>query len=97
MQHPAPAATLGIIGGSGFYDLDGLSDVRRIAIETPFGVPSDDVVLGRLGETDVAFIARHGAGHRLLPSEVPNRANLWALASLGVTVRRDAGSPAFRC
>src|SRR4051812_8037768 len=77
-------STLGVIGGSGFYELDGLHDLRRVVVETPFGPPSSDVLMGRLGDTDVAFITRHGPGHRLTPTEVPNRANVWALASLGV-------------
>jgi 5'-methylthioadenosine phosphorylase len=77
-------APLGIIGGSGFYDLEGLERVERLHLHTPYGDPSDDVVLGRLGDTRIAFIARHGPGHRLSPSEVPNRANVFALASLGV-------------
>ena len=77
-------APLGVIGGSGFYDLEGLDHVERLHLHTPFGDPSDDVVLGRLGDTRIAFIARHGPGHRLSPSEVPNRANIFALATLGV-------------
>jgi 5'-methylthioadenosine phosphorylase len=80
----ADDAPLGIIGGSGFYDLEGLERVQRLHLHTPFGDPSDEVVLGRLGETPIAFIARHGPGHRLSPSEVPYRANIFALASLGV-------------
>src|SRR5256714_13905664 len=80
-----PRAVLGIIGGSGLYDLPGLSGVRREKVRTPFGDPSDAVVLGRLGEQEIAFIARHGAGHRFSPSEVPYRANLHALKQLGAT------------
>jgi 5'-methylthioadenosine phosphorylase len=79
-----PDQPLGVIGGSGFYDLEGLAHVERLHIHTPFGDPSDDVVMGRLGQQPIAFIARHGPGHRLSPSEVPNRANIFALASLGV-------------
>jgi len=75
---------LRIIGGSGLYDLPGLSDVRREKVRTPFGEPSDAVVVGRLGEQEVGFLARHGAGHRLSPSEVNSRANLHALKQLGV-------------
>ena len=75
---------LGVIGGSGFYDLEGLDHVERVHLHTPFGDPSDDIVLGRLGDTRVAFIARHGPGHRLSPSEVPYRANIYAFASIGV-------------
>ena len=76
---------LGIIGGSGLYDLPGLSGVRREKVSTPFGEPSDAVVVGRLGDQEIAFLARHGAGHRFSPSEVPYRANLHALKQLGVT------------
>jgi 5'-methylthioadenosine phosphorylase len=79
-----PDEPLGVIGGSGFYNLEGLTNVERLHIHTPFGEPSDDVVLGRLGSQRIAFIARHGPGHRLSPSEVPNRANVFALATLGV-------------
>ena len=80
-----PRAVLGIIGGSGLYDLPGLGGVRRERVNTPFGEPSDEIVVGRLGDEDVAFLSRHGAGHRLLPSEIPYRANLHALKQLGVT------------
>jgi len=79
-----PRAVLGIIGGSGLYDLPGLGAVRREEVSTPFGPPSDAVVMGRLGDEEVAFLARHGAGHRLLPGEVPYRANIYALKLLGV-------------
>lgn len=78
------AHTIGIIGGSGLYELDGLEDVREIPVSTPFGDPSDALVRGRLGGVELVFLARHGRGHRLSPSEVPYRANLWALKSLGV-------------
>lgn len=77
-------ATLAVIGGSGFYEVEGLEDVKRVTIETPFGATSDRIVLGTLHGTPVAFLPRHGAGHRILPSELPQRANIWALASLGV-------------
>jgi 5'-methylthioadenosine phosphorylase len=77
-------ATMAVIGGSGFYEIDGLEDVRRIEIETPFGAPSDAIVVGSLAGTRIAFLPRHGVGHRILPSEIPQRANIWALASLGV-------------
>ena len=76
---------LGIIGGSGLYDLPGLEDVKEIVIETPFGLPSSPVVTGTLGETTLAFIARHGRGHTFSPGEVPYRANVLALHSLGAT------------
>jgi len=79
-----PRAVLGIIGGSGIYDLPGLSAVSREEVSTPFGAPSDAFILGRLGDEEVVFLARHGAGHRLLPSEIPYRANVYALKQLGV-------------
>lgn len=81
----AARAEIGVIGGSGFYALDDLEDVQRLELETPFGAPSGPVVLGTLGGRRVAFIARHAEGHRLLPSEVPAHANIYALRSLGVT------------
>ncbi len=75
--------TLGVIGGSGLYELPGLAAVERVRVETPFGDPSDELVVGRLGGTRLVFLPRHGRGHRLLPSELPFRANLWALKHLG--------------
>lgn len=76
---------VGIIGGSGLYDMEGLTDVRETRVETPFGSPSDALVVGRLGGAPVAFLPRHGRGHRFLPSEVNYRANIFALKSLGVS------------
>jgi 5'-methylthioadenosine phosphorylase len=73
-----------IIAGSGFYELAGLEDVQEVRRDTPFGAPSDKIVVGRLDTAAVAFIARHGAGHRLLPSEINHRANIFALKTLGV-------------
>ena len=70
---------LGVIGGSGLYDIEGLSQVEEIRIETPFGEPSDVLITGLLGEVRMVFLARHGRGHRLLPSEVPYRANIFAM------------------
>jgi 5'-methylthioadenosine phosphorylase len=75
---------LGIIGGSGLYNMAGLSDVREHDLDTPFGKPSDPVVVGTLAGQRVAFLARHGRGHRFSPSEVNYRANLYALKLLGV-------------
>lgn len=75
---------LAVIGGSGFYEHDAIGEAQRISVDTPYGAPSDEIVLGTLGGVAVAFLARHGAGHRLLPAEVPSRANIWALAWLGV-------------
>lgn len=77
--------TLGIIGGSGLYALDGLEDRREEAVETPWGAPSDMLVHGRIGEIRLVFLPRHGRGHRLAPSEVPYRANIAALKMAGVT------------
>ena len=75
---------IGIIGGSGLYRMEGLALDRAVAVKTPFGDPSDAVHLGDLDGVPVAFLARHGEGHRFTPSEVNYRANLWALKSLGV-------------
>jgi 5'-methylthioadenosine phosphorylase len=75
---------VGVLGGSGVYDLDRLQHAREIAVATPFGPPSDAVVVGECDGVRAAFLPRHGRGHRLTPSEVPYRANLWALRSLGV-------------
>jgi 5'-methylthioadenosine phosphorylase len=75
---------IGIIGGSGLYQMDGLSDVEKVQVVTPFGDPSDAVVIGTLEGARVAFIARHGRGHVLTPTEVNYRANVFALKSLGV-------------
>lgn len=78
------AATWGVIGGSGLYEMEALKDVREVRVRTPFGPPSDTVVLGTLEGTKVAFLSRHGRGHRLSPSEINYRANIYALKSLGV-------------
>ena len=75
---------LGVIGGSGLYDLPDLEDRNERWVATPFGTPSSPIVSGRIGETTLAFLARHGRGHLLNPSEVPYRANIFALRSLGV-------------
>jgi 5'-methylthioadenosine phosphorylase len=77
-------AEIGIIGGSGLYAMPGLTEVREERIETPFGDPSDAFVLGSLEGRKVAFLARHGRGHRLLPSELNFRANIFAMKMLGV-------------
>jgi 5'-methylthioadenosine phosphorylase len=77
-------ADLAVIGGSGFYQMEGLTDVEEVRLDTPFGPPSDRLVLGTLAGVRLAFLPRHGVGHRILPSELPARANIWALKSLGV-------------
>jgi 5'-methylthioadenosine phosphorylase len=80
----APAAEIGVIGGSGLYAMDGLKDVREVRVKTPFGDPSDAFVLGTVEEKRVAFLARHARGHRILPSELNFRANVYAMKLLGV-------------
>lgn len=75
---------LAVIGGSGLYRMEGLEDVESLHIETPFGAPSDDIFVGTLHGRRVAFLPRHGRGHVLAPSEVPYRANIFALKTLGV-------------
>ena len=77
-------ARVGVIGGSGLYSIPGLSQVEERAIPTPFGAPSDQLRLGELEGVETVFLARHGRHHQLLPSEVPYRANIWAMRSLGV-------------
>ena len=77
-------AEIGIIGGSGLYAMPGLTGVREHVVETPFGEPSDALVLGELEGRRVAFLARHGRGHRILPSELNFRANIFAMKKLGV-------------
>ena len=77
-------AEIGIIGGSGLYAMPGLSDLREVTVQTPFGEPSDAFVLGMLEGRKVAFLARHGQGHRILPSELNFRANIYAMKDLGV-------------
>jgi 5'-methylthioadenosine phosphorylase len=75
---------IGIIGGSGLYKMDALKDVREVSLDTPFGSPSDALIVGNLEGTEVAFLARHGRNHHLLPTELPFRANIHALKQLGV-------------
>jgi len=75
---------LAVIGGSGVYDMEALTKIEERHIPTPFGDPSDAIIIGTLSGRRIAFLPRHGRGHRLTPSEVPYRANIWALKSLGV-------------
>ena len=77
-------ATVAVIGGSGLYELEGLSDIREVKPDTPFGEPSDAIVLGTLAGVRVAFLPRHGRGHRLSPTHIPVRANIFALKTLDV-------------
>jgi 5'-methylthioadenosine phosphorylase len=75
---------IGIIGGSGLYEMEGLTDVRWQHVRTPFGDPSDAYCIGRLGDREIVFLPRHGRGHRLIPSELPFRANIYGMKALGV-------------
>lgn len=78
-------AVLGVIGGSGIYEIPGLTEVKELAFETPFGAPSDAIVSGRLGDTQLLFLPRHGRGHRVAPHEINYRANVCAMKQLGAT------------
>jgi 5'-methylthioadenosine phosphorylase len=77
-------AKIGIIGGSGLYQMEALQDVAEVQVDTPFGAPSDALIVGNLAGTTVAFLARHGRNHHLMPSELPFRANIHAMKQLGV-------------
>ena len=77
-------AKLGVIGGSGLYQIEGLTDVKEVRVKTPFGDPSDVITIGSLKGTTIAFLPRHGRGHRISPTELPSRANIYAFKSLGV-------------
>jgi len=79
-----PEAKLGIIGGSGLYKMEGMTGVDEVRVNTPFGEPSNAIILGHLDGVMVAFLPRHGEGHRIGPSELPAKANIYALKSLGV-------------
>ena len=75
---------IGIIGGSGLYHLEGFTNQKWVKVKTPFGAPSDEFLTGTLGGREIVFLPRHGRGHRILPSELNHRANLWAMKKLGV-------------
>jgi 5'-methylthioadenosine phosphorylase len=77
-------AKIGVIGGSGLYQIEGLSDIEVVKVPTPFGDPSDEITIGTVEGVRMAFLPRHGRGHRISPTELPVRANIWALKSLGV-------------
>jgi 5'-methylthioadenosine phosphorylase len=79
------ALRVGVIGGSGLYEMEGMTDVQEVAVETPYGDPSDAFVIGKLGDVELVFLSRHGRGHRFNPSEVPYRANLFGMKKLGVS------------
>ena len=75
---------IGIIGGSGLYQIEGFKNKRWRTLKTPFGKPSDQLLTGTLAEREVVFLPRHGRGHRIMPSELNYRANIWAMKKLGV-------------
>ncbi len=75
---------IGVIGGSGLYDIEGLKNINSIKVDTPFGRPSDELISGSLGNKEVVFLPRHGKGHKILPSELNYRANIYAMKKLGV-------------
>jgi 5'-methylthioadenosine phosphorylase len=79
-----PTARIGVIGGTGLYDIEGLTDIKEVRPETPFGKPSDAILVGKLGGVGIAFLPRHGQHHTISPTEVPSRANIYALKALGV-------------
>jgi len=79
-----PQAKIGVIGGTGLYDIEGLTDIEEVNINTPFGQPSDTITIGKLEGAGIAFLPRHGRGHRISPTKLPVRANIYALKSLGV-------------
>lgn len=84
LTHSSDLPAIGIIGGSGLYDIDGFSDREELSISTPFGEPSDKIISGTLAGRRVYFLPRHGKGHRLMPTELNHRANIYALRSLNV-------------
>ena len=77
-------ATIAVIGGSGLYEMDGMTGATSVDVDTPFGKPSDSIIVGELDGVKVAFLPRHGKDHRFNPSHIPARANIYALKSIGV-------------
>ena len=88
-------AQIGIIGGSGLYQMPELKDVEEVSVETPFGRPSDSFITGTLEGVRVAFLPRHGRGHKLTPTELPFRANIYAMKLLGVERILSASRASF--
>src|SRR5215470_8945228 len=84
IRPPMSKHRVGVIGGSGLYHIEGFSRQKWIAMKTPFGSPSDALLTGSLAGREVVFLPRHGRGHRILPSELNHRANIWAMKKLGV-------------
>jgi len=79
-----PHAKIAVIGGTGLYDIEGMTDIEEVDLDTPFGKPSDAITIGKLEGVGIAFLPRHGRGHHISPTEIPVRANIYALKSLGV-------------
>ena len=79
-----PKATIAIIGGSGLYEMEGLTGAEQVNVDTPYGNPSDAIMVGELDGVSVAFLPRHGKGHRFNPTQIPIKANIYALKSIGV-------------
>ena len=79
-----PEAKIAVIGGSGLYRMEGMTGLEEVTVRTPFGDPSDAITIGNVADVPIAFLPRHGRGHRISPTEIPVRANIWALKSLGV-------------
>jgi len=84
VKQPKPRAAVAVIGGTGLEQIEGMTDVQEVSLDTPFGKPSDVITLGKLNGMRVAFLPRHGRGHFISPTELPARANIYALKSLGV-------------
>ena len=76
--------TVGVIGGSGLYEIEGLTNVESLTVDTPWGSPSDDLIVGTLGDTKMVFLPRHGRYHKQMPSEINYRANIFAMKKMGV-------------
>ena len=92
-----PEAKIGVIGGTGLYDIEGMTDIEEVNIDTPFGPPSDSITIGKLEGVGVAFLPRHGKGHRISPTELPSRpismpSNHWVRSTLSLFARRAASS-----
>ena len=79
-----PEAKIAVIGGTGLYEIEGMTDIKEVNVKTPFGDPSDSIIVGTIEDARIAFLPRHGRGHRINPTEIPARANIYALKSLGV-------------
>jgi 5'-methylthioadenosine phosphorylase len=79
-----PEVKIGVIGGTGLYEIEGMTHIRMVQVDTPFGDPSDSIVTGKLDDTGIAFLPRHGRSHRIMPGDIPARANIYALKNLGV-------------